>query len=59
MMLPPLVQVVILMNAAGQLVETMMGFVPWDACLVSDEGQILVESPTLDLDPEFSGEAVE
>jgi hypothetical protein len=56
---PPLVQVVILMNAAGQLVETMMGFVLWDACLVSDKGQILAESPTLDLDPEFSGEVAE
>jgi hypothetical protein len=55
---PPLVQVVILMNAAGQLVETMTGFVPWDACLVSDGGRIMVESPTLDLNPEFSGETV-
>jgi hypothetical protein len=48
-----------LMNVAGQLVETMTGFVPWDACLVSDDGQIMVESPTLNLDPEFSGEVAE
>ena len=52
---PPLVQVVTLMNCMGQLVETMTGFTPWDACLVSDQGQIMAESVTLDLDPKFSG----
>jgi hypothetical protein len=52
---PPLVQVVTLMNCMGQLVETMMGFVPWDTCLVSDQGRIVAESVTVDLDPEFSG----
>jgi hypothetical protein len=53
---PPLVQVVILMNAAGQLVETMAGFVLWDACLVSNDSQILAESLTLNLDREFLGD---
>jgi hypothetical protein len=48
-----------LMNTAGQLVEMMTGFVLWDACLVSDDGWIMVESPTLDLDPEFLGEVAE
>jgi hypothetical protein len=52
---PPLVQVVMLMNCMGQLVETMTGFVLWDACLVSDQGRIMAESVTLDLDPEFLG----
>jgi hypothetical protein len=52
---PPLVQVVTLMNCMGQLVETMTGFVPWDTCLVSDQGCIVAESVTVDLDPEFSG----
>jgi len=51
-----LVQVMTLMNCARQLVETMMGFVPWDSCLVSDGGHIMAESQTLDLDPEFSGD---
>jgi hypothetical protein len=51
-----LVQVVTLMNCAGQLVETMMGFVPWDLCLVSNRGRIMAESQTIDLDPEFSGD---
>jgi hypothetical protein len=53
---PPLVQVVTLMNCMGQLVETMTGFVPWDTCLVSDEGRIMAESITVNLDPEFSGQ---
>jgi hypothetical protein len=52
---PPLVQVVTLMNCMGQLVETMMGFIPWDTCLVSNQGCIVAESVTVDLDPEFSG----
>jgi hypothetical protein len=43
------------MNCMGQLVETMTGFVPWDTCLVSDQGRIVAESVTVDLDPEFSG----
>jgi hypothetical protein len=52
---PPLVQVVTLMNCMGQLVETMTGFVPWDTCLVSDEGRIVAKSVTVNLNPEFSG----
>jgi hypothetical protein len=51
---PPLVQVVTLMNCMGQLVEMMTGFVPWDTCLVSNQGRIMAESVTVDLNPEFS-----
>jgi hypothetical protein len=53
--LPPLVQVVTLMNCMGQLVETMTGFVLWDTCLVSNQGRIVAESITVDLDPKFLG----
>jgi hypothetical protein len=53
---PPLVQVVTLMSCMGQLVETMTGFVLWDTCLVSDEGQIMAESVTVNLNPKFSGQ---
>jgi hypothetical protein len=45
----------ILMSHSGQLIQTMMSFVPWDMSLVSDVGRVVAKSQIINLDPAFSG----
>jgi hypothetical protein len=52
---PQLVQMSQLMMHTGHLVQMMTRFVLWDLSLVDNGGRIIAESPTINLDPTFSG----